>query len=259
MCGSVSSGHSSLPVLCMHSSFIFNEDCRRTGTSLKRATLRLSCQPLNLTADLSHYLLSFLLWSWGTAGFKKVTFACQRTSIDWSPSSPWCQETCFIALGKSSNEQCSTTMKCFQETSILCWCIFLNLIIHSKQPPELNTAQFLTFLTCERSKHAEIQWQRGTTKSFRLTHKPNVLFRLCWWEFHPSSHVSLLKRLNKGVKGGSKRAGGSYEEVLKDKMQGRSCRDRWPSKGQGRLPGCTHTSAAPCYPLLCLHSLINSL
>lgn len=42
--------------LQLHSGLIFNEDCTRTGTSLKRAILRLSCLPLNLTADLSHYL-----------------------------------------------------------------------------------------------------------------------------------------------------------------------------------------------------------
>lgn len=74
--GSGVSGHRSLPVLCIHSGLIFNEDCRRTGTSLKRGILRLSCLPLNLTADLSHYLLSSLLRRWGTSGFEKSHLAC---------------------------------------------------------------------------------------------------------------------------------------------------------------------------------------
>lgn len=81
--GNAVSGHSSLPVLCIHSGLIFNEDCRRTGTSLKRAILRLSCLPLNLTADLSHYLLSSPLRRWGRAEFEKVTFGLQDASTTW--------------------------------------------------------------------------------------------------------------------------------------------------------------------------------
>lgn len=38
----------------------FNESCMRRGTSLKRAILRFSCLPLNLTTCLSHYLSSSL-------------------------------------------------------------------------------------------------------------------------------------------------------------------------------------------------------
>lgn len=91
----------------------------RTGTSLKRATLRLSCQPLNLTADLSHYLLSFLLRSWGTAGFEK-----SHLPDKVHPLSEVCPlrnaKKLVIAWAKTSNKQYSTTMKDLCESFILC-------------------------------------------------------------------------------------------------------------------------------------------
>lgn len=54
-------GHRPLPVLSKHSDPVFNEDCMKRGTSLKKAIPGFSCVPLNFTAYLCRYLSSFLL------------------------------------------------------------------------------------------------------------------------------------------------------------------------------------------------------
>lgn len=91
------SGHSSLPVLRMRLSFIFNEGRARTGASLKRATLRLLAIRLN-SRPLP---LPFILTSKELGEFEK-----SRSSGEKSVLQSVCTEASNQQPDKFSSSQC---------------------------------------------------------------------------------------------------------------------------------------------------------
>lgn len=91
------SGHSSLPILCMRLSFIFNEGRARTGASLKRATLRLLAIRLN-SRPLP---LPFILTSKELGEFEK-----SRCSGEKSVLQSVCMEASNQQPEKFSSPQC---------------------------------------------------------------------------------------------------------------------------------------------------------